>query len=202
MGSVGANKNYYESLARGKFGATDFLGYAVAIAGFETSCSQTAYSLVVDIVEPQNDNTKLKVIIDFRNKAQSVLTTWTKVKLTYLVASAQRIPSPLTAAYIWATSQYVDLTAGDVTAKAIFTDPIFTPENDDDYSIGSGCGLKWDSVLKKYTYGILCDTTLDNERVDNDVSIHAYIMGFQYEPDTTATGHFLAAEVKWNDWMG
>ncbi len=41
-------------MSRAGFGATDFLGSAVAIAGFETACGQSAYSLVVDIVEPQN----------------------------------------------------------------------------------------------------------------------------------------------------
>jgi len=35
LGLAGANKNYYESLSRGAFAASDYLGYAVAIAGFE-----------------------------------------------------------------------------------------------------------------------------------------------------------------------
>ena len=54
LGTAGANKNYYESLSRGNFGATEVLATAVAIAGFETSCSQTYFSLIVDIVEPQS----------------------------------------------------------------------------------------------------------------------------------------------------
>jgi len=202
LGSAGANKNYYESLSRGKFGATDFLGTAVAIAGFETSCSQTYFSLVVDIVEPQSDNTKLKLVIDFRNKAQTVLTTWTKVKLTYLVASAQRYPTGVSpaAAYIWATSQYVELT-GDITNTAIMTDPIFTGADAAEIDGKSICGLKYDTASKKYVWGSLCDGDIGDRKVDHDVAIHTYIMGFQYEP-TNTTDNFLAASVKYgNSWM-
>lgn len=90
LGSAGANKNYYESLSRGHFKAGDLLGYAFAIAGFETSCSQTYYSLMVDVVEFQNENTKMRIVVDFRNPELNVLTTWTKVKLTYLVVSSTR----------------------------------------------------------------------------------------------------------------
>jgi hypothetical protein len=202
LGSAGANKNYYESLSRGKFGATDFLGTAVAIAGFETSCSQTFFSLMVDIVEPQSDNTKLKLVIDFRNKGQTVLTTWTKVKLSYLVASAQRYPAGVpTSSYIWATSQYVDLTA-DITNTAIMTDPIFTGADAATIDGQSICGLKYDTTAKKYVWGSLCDGNVGNGVVDHDVAIHTYIMGFQYEPNTNADDNFLAATVKYgSSWM-
>jgi hypothetical protein len=54
LGAAGANKNYFESLERGEFAAGDFLGFAFAIAGFETSCSQDYFSLMVDVVEFQN----------------------------------------------------------------------------------------------------------------------------------------------------
>lgn len=204
LGAAGANKNYYESLSRGKFGATDFLGYAVAIAGFETSCSQTAFSLLVDIVEPQSDNTKLKLVIDFRNKAQTILTTWTKVKLSYLVTSAQRYPPGVpSTAYIWATSQYVDLSAGGKTNVAIINDPIFTDGSSSFTNIDgkSNCGLKYDTGSKTYIWGSLCDTNIGNSLVDNDVAVHSYIMGFQYETVLT-TDNFMAAEVKYgNAWM-
>ena len=52
LGTAGSNKNYYEPLSRGNFGANEVLATAVAIAGFETSCSQTYFSLIVDIVQP------------------------------------------------------------------------------------------------------------------------------------------------------
>ena len=96
LGAAKNNKNYYEPLTRGKFDKNDWLGTAVALAGFETNCGQSHYSLIVDIAEPQNENTKLKLVIDFRNQAKDSMTTWTKVKLTYLVASAQRNPTGVT----------------------------------------------------------------------------------------------------------
>lgn len=135
------------------------MGYAVAIAGFETSCSQKFYSLVVDIVEPQSENTRLRMVIDFRNKNADTLTTWTRVKLSYLVTSAQRISTNIPNAYIWATSQSVDLTQGPITSQAFFTDPIFTSTtgNADDFTRGQGCGLNFDNSNNKYRFGIRCD---------------------------------------------
>lgn len=158
--------------------------------------------MIVDIVEPQSDNTKLKLVIDFRNKAQTVLTTWTKVKLSYLVASAQRYPPGVTpqSAYIWATSQYVELNA-DISNTAIMTDSIFTGADFAEIDSKSTCGLRYDTGSKKYVWGSLCDGNTGDSTVDYDVAIHTYIMGFQYEP-TVSTNNFLAAEVKYgNSWM-
>jgi hypothetical protein len=170
LGTAGANKNYIESLSRGGFGATEVLATAVAIAGFETACSQSFYSLVVDIVEPQSENTKLKLVIDFRNKAQTSLTTWTKVKLSYLVVSYSRLaPAPAvnegsptnTPAMIWATSQYVDITA-DITDDAIFTDAVlkFGGAAGTYPLVGQGCGLYY--ADSRWRFGIKCDAIRDN----------------------------------------
>ncbi len=203
LGAAGANKNYIEPLSRGKFGPTEVLGHAFAIAGFETSCSQNHYSLMVDIVEPQSENTRLKIIVDFRNRRGDALTTWTRVKLSYLITSAQRRFSNTQSAYIWATSQYVNL-ANAINAQPIFTDPLFTSANNaaDDFTRGQGCGLIYDSASNRYKFGIRCDeTTPGGNEVTNDVAIHAYIMGFQYVSDTGSNGHFLGATTKWNSWM-
>jgi hypothetical protein len=200
LGTAGANKNYIESLSRGNFGATEILATAVAIAGFETSCSQSFFSLIVDIVEPQSENTKLRLVIDFRNKAQNALTTWTKVKLSYLVASYSRLSATLLnegstkSAPIWATSQYIDLTSG-VTNAAVLTDPVLLGA---DVNAGNGCGLFYDTTNSKWRYGIKCDATKGDKAVDFDVAVHTYIMGFHYAPDTGATKNFLAAEVKYD----
>jgi hypothetical protein len=144
LGTAGSNKNYYESLSRGNFEANEILATAVAIAGFETSCSQTSFSLIVDIVEPQSENTKLKLVIDFRNKAQTNLTTWTKVKLSYLVVSYLRVSATninenidTKSSLIWATSQYVDLTTA-ISDAAVLTDPVLLSSS---YDAGNGCGL-------------------------------------------------------------
>jgi hypothetical protein len=174
LGTAGANKNYYESLSRGAFATTDYLGYAVAIAGFEVQCGLPAYSLIVDIVEPQKENTMLKIVVDFRSKDQVYFTTWTKVKLSYMVTSAQRYitGAPAPTAYIWATSQYIDISGGSVN-DAIFNDDIFNALN------ANGCGLTYDT--NKYQFKTLCD---NGAGPVNDVALHAYIMGFQYVPDT------------------
>jgi hypothetical protein len=203
LGTAGANKNYIESLSRGNFGATEILATAVAIAGFETSCSQSFFSLIVDIVEPQSENTKLKLVIDFRNKAQNALTTWTKVKLSYLVASYARMSATLLnegltkSAPIWATSQYIDLTTS-VNNAAVLTDSVLLGA---DFNAGNGCGLFYDTANTKWRYGIRCDAntqTASPKSVDFDVAVHTYIMGFHYAPDTGATKNFLAAEVKYD----
>ncbi len=133
-----------------------------------------------------------------------MLTVWTKVKLSYMITSAQRIPAGLPNAYIWATSQSVDLTTGPVTSQAIFTDPLFTSTTNaaNDYSRGQQCGLVYDSTNRKYKFGIRCDeTSFGDNRVSNDVAIHSYIMGFQYAPDAGSNGHFMAATTKWDAWM-
>jgi hypothetical protein len=46
----GANKDYYRDLSQNQFQTTDVLGYAFAISGFQTNCSQNYYTLVVDKV--------------------------------------------------------------------------------------------------------------------------------------------------------
>jgi hypothetical protein len=179
LGIAGANKNYYESLSRGAFATTDYLGYAVAIAGFEVQCASQAYSLIVDIVEPQKENTMLKIVVDFRSQDQVYFTTWTKVKLSYLVTSAQRYVSGVAStAYIWATSQYIDLSTKGSVDDAIFNDEIFSG------SLPDGCGLTYDNGLKKYQFRTRCDELGGGPHPANDVAIHAYIMGFQYVPDT------------------
>jgi hypothetical protein len=186
LGSAGANKNYYESLSRGAFVASDYLGYAVAIAGLETQCGQKAYSLIVDIVEPQKENTMLKIVVDFRNQDQTVLTTWTKVKLSYMVTSAQRYVTGVTpsTAYIWATSQYYDISLKGAVNSAIFNDDIFNSAGPE------GCGLTYDAGSNKYQFKTRCSEV--GPTPTNDVAIHAYIMGFQYVPDTAYVQNYLA----------
>jgi hypothetical protein len=199
LGTAGSNKNYYESLSRGNFEANEILATAVAIAGFETSCSQTYFSLIVDIVEPQSENTKLKLVIDFTNKAKTSLTAWTKVKLSYLVVSYSRVSattinegSTTKSSLIWATSQYVDLATAGVSDTAVLTDPVLLG---DAYSRGDGCGLYY-TDSEKWRYGIRCDRTAtgsNSPTVEFDVAVHTYIMGFRYTPIAGATNSLLAA---------
>lgn len=203
LGTAGSNKNYYESLERGKFGKTDWLGTAVALAGFETNCGQSHYSLVVDIAEPQNENTKLKLVIDFRNQAKDSLTTWTKVKLSYLVASAQRFPTGLTSAHIWATSQTIDV-ATFTNKGPGFRDPIFSPQNPAIPAVATddnGCGLFYDSAASalKFRFGVECSSTAAGTSPAYDVAAHVYIMGFQYQPDAASSQYYIGANVRFDN---
>jgi hypothetical protein len=177
LGTAGATKNYYQSLSSGAFKAGDYLGYAFAIAGFETSCSQGYYSLVVDVVEFQNQNTNMLVTIDFRNPSFSNLTVWTKVKLTYLVVSSSRYEvNNVQPAYIWATNTQIAI------GSAITDTPIFHDDAFRGIDGLSTCGLNFDSVgTSKYNFGVNCVWT-------NDVSVHAYLMGFQFKPNAGTTG--------------
>lgn len=50
-----------------------------------------------------------------------------------------------------------------------------------------------------WRFGLSCDTTNGNNQVDKDVAVHAYIMGFRYEPDAGSTGQFLAASASWGN---
>ena len=139
------------------------------------------------------------MVIDFRNKAQTNLTAWTKVKLSYLVVSYSKV-SPATinegsttkSSLIWATSQYVDLTTA-VVKKAVLTDAVLLGT----YSRGDGCGLYYTDA-EKWRYGIRCDRTPANTAVEFDVAVHTYIMGFHYTSDAGATNNLLAAEVKYD----
>lgn len=140
------------------------------------------------------------MVIDFRNRAQSVLTTWTKVKLTYLVASAQRYPQGITdTAYVWSTSQYIAVPDAGLTSVPIFTDPVFLGTTAADLVPGQGCGLKFDTGASKFRYGIQCDADGTDQAVDFDVAIHTYIMGFHYEP-TSVGNRQLAATVQYGSW--
>jgi hypothetical protein len=46
----GANKDYYQNLALAKFAPVDVLGYGFSLTGFQTSCTNTYYTLVIDKV--------------------------------------------------------------------------------------------------------------------------------------------------------
>jgi hypothetical protein len=47
----GANKDYYQDLSLAQFAAIDVLGYGFALTGFQTGCSNTFYTLVIDKVQ-------------------------------------------------------------------------------------------------------------------------------------------------------
>ena len=96
----GANKDYYQSLSLAQFYPTDVLGYGFSLTGFQTSCSNTYYTLIVDKIAFENENTRMRVVVNFRNPGDGSITLWTMVSFSYIVVSRN-----LNGAYsdVWAT---------------------------------------------------------------------------------------------------
>jgi hypothetical protein len=134
----------------------------------------------------------MRVVIDFRNPAADTLTVWTKVKLTYIVVSATAYEElPGDEALIWATNVEFDIGSeiDDIAGEAILQDDVFYGTDGT-----TGCGLTFDDTVGTtgYNFGVDCGET--GGTTTNDVAVHAYIMGFQFNPDT-ADDEFLAASV-------
>ena len=114
----GANKDIYRDLTLSKFGTTEVLGFA--LTAFDGPCGQSYYILVIDKVDFQNDNTRMRVVVNYRSTIlgiQPVLTRWTKVSYTYIVVSRS-----FSGAYsdIWATTvevQVPELAAANIGPK-------------------------------------------------------------------------------------
>jgi hypothetical protein len=136
------------------------------------------------------------------------------VKLTYLVVSYSRLaPSAAvnedsttdTPAMIWATSQYVDIST-DKANELIFTDKVLSGSTNIEAS-AKGCGLHYDSGTTRWRFGIRCDktpgaaavgATPSTAKVDYDVAVHTYIMGFHFAADTKSVESELAVQAEYN----
>ena len=103
----GANKDYYQDLTIAAFTSNDFLGYGFSLSGFETACTNSAnfFSLVVDEVVFENQNSRMRIVVDFRDPGSGAITSWTMVSFTYIVVSRF-----LNGGYsdIWATVASID----------------------------------------------------------------------------------------------
>jgi hypothetical protein len=155
--------------------------YNIAIAGFQASCSQTAYSLGVDTVILENSNSRMKFSMNYFFQGSSgdpVETKWTRVKVSYLLVSDKFYSYANEGAnYVWAGSveitpnragQYGLYGPGSIFAAAAGT--------------ASVCGYLSNapsSSTAKF------DTTCPS----NDAMVpHYYIMGFQFTPSTVTLG--------------
>jgi len=96
----GANKDYYQSLSLAQFYTTDVLGHGFSLTGFQTSCSNSYYTLIIDKIAFENENTRMRVVVNFRNPGDGSITLWTMVSFSYIVVSRN-----LNGAYadVWAT---------------------------------------------------------------------------------------------------
>ena len=83
----GANKDYYQDLRLAQFAAIDVLGYGFALSGFQTTCSRPFYTLIIDKVQFENQNTRMRIVVNFRNPADGSITLWNMVSFTYIVVS-------------------------------------------------------------------------------------------------------------------
>ena len=183
----GANKDYYQDLTLNAFDAVDVLGYAFALTGFESTCTQSYYTLVVHKVSFENQNTRMRIVVDFRNPQDGLITTWTIVSFTYIVVSRT-----MSGAYtnIWATVAEIE-NPNDNTLAAID-------------AIGAGyqvapttCQVFTDPTVSFLQSGT-CDKTsaaAADGTLGGDLVVHAYIMGFRWNPDQGVT-HYLNLGVK------
>ena len=195
----GANKDVYRDLTLSKFTKTEVLGFAFALTAFDGPCGQPYYTLVIDKVEFQNDNTRMRVVVNYRSTiigVPQVLTRWTKVSYTYIVVSRT-----FSGAYsdIWANTvevQGAELAAANTAPVAvdlnalIFTSTPIGPSAtctayvDPNFAFQSGTG----------TCSALNIPLAPTNTAGGRLIIHAYIMGFGWDP-SRSTDRILAASV-------
>lgn len=83
----GANKDYYQDLSLAQFATIDVLGYGFSLTGFQTGCNNAFYTLIIDKVIFENQNTRMRIVVNFRNPGDGTITTWNLVSFTYIVVS-------------------------------------------------------------------------------------------------------------------
>jgi hypothetical protein len=184
----GANKDYTQDLSIAKFQPVDVLGYAFALSGFQTNCGQSYYTLIIDKVTFENQNTRMRIVVNFRNTNDGTITKWTLVTFTYIVVSRN-----LNGAYsdIWASTASHTLTA-------TITAPIDTlgAEYQSTKSAGD-CRTYVDPGITVDEAAAACAGTVATNvdpLLGGNLIIHAYIMGFQWNSNKSTT-NFLAASV-------
>lgn len=83
----GANKDYYRDLSLAAFETIDVLGYGFSLTGFQTNCGNSFYTLIIDKVTFENQNKRMRIVVNFRNPADGTVTRWDLVSFTYIVVS-------------------------------------------------------------------------------------------------------------------
>ena len=196
----GANKVAYQDLSFNKFQKTEVLGYAFALTGFEGPCGQSYYTLAVDKVQFENDNSRMRIVVNYRTNNPGItpiLTTWTRVTFTYIIVSRN-----FNGAYsdIWATvAEAQGLQIANANTGISASVPI------DSYGLAfsaaappTTCSAYSDP---NFNYAPLVDSCYTNSlsnpptnSVGGRLLIHAYIMGFGWD-SSRSTNRFLAVSV-------
>ena len=189
--NAGSNKNYYQDLSTAQFQTTDVLGYGFALSGFQANCAQTYYTLVVDKVEFENQNTRMRLVINFLNPSSvgtsTVITRWNMVTFTYLVVSRNFAGSYST---IWATTAETSI-IGDLASSNI--DQI---GNEFQVAPSTSCAAYTDPNFV-FNPTACVGTSAWGEsgaQTGGSLVVHAYIMGFQWNSNRSST-QFLGASV-------
>ena len=177
------------------------LGYGFALSGFETSCDNDFYTLIIDKVEFLNENTRMRIVVNFRNPSGGAITRWNMVTFTYIVVSrylsgtfsdiwvtiaetigdSATIPPSSTATASNAGQSY------DTIGAAYQTTPVAGPSNcqiysDPNYNFVNGSCVP--TVL----------ATADGASGGDNI-LHAYIMGFMWNPAVTTTRYLYAGAI-------
>ena len=179
----GANKDYYQSLALAKFAAIDVLGYGFSLTGFQTSCTNPYYTLIIDKVAFENQNTRMRIVVNFRNPGDGTVTLWNLVSFSYIVVSRNFAG---TYSDIWASvGEYLNPVDGATAAFDTVGIIYQTPE-----PITTPCQIYTDP---KYSFGPCTNNNIGNV-VGGKKIIHAYIMGFMWNPQKT-TAQYLSGGI-------
>lgn len=184
--NAGSNKDFYRDLSSAQFQTTDVLGYGFALSGFQANCAQSYYTLIIDKVQFENQNTRMRIVVNFLNPSSigtsTNVTRWNLVTFTYIVVSRNFGGSSTT---IWATTAETAVT-NDIVHKSIdsiasayqqaaaptgdcvvYKDPNFV------FDAACAAGTAWDGT-----------TTGGGKMI-----VHAYIMGFQWNTAKSTTQH-------------
>jgi hypothetical protein len=185
--NAGANKDYYQDLSTAKFLPIDVLGYAFAITSFQANCGQNYYSLGVDVVEFQNQNTRMRITVNFRSYSLNIISAWTQASFSYIVVSRT-----LNGAYsdIWATVAESNPSSTTINNNGI--DKISTQFAG---STASSCKIYVDPSMSVDLAGC-ASGSVANGAVGGTTIIHAYIMGFQWNPSKSATDLLYVSVLK------
>ncbi len=188
--NAGANKDFYRDLSSAQFQTTDVLGYGFALSGFQASCnSQAYYTLIVDKVQFENQNTRMRIVINFLNPSSigtsTTITKWNLVTFTYIVVSRN---FGGTSSPIWATTAEGAITA---SIEHLPIDQIASAFQDDIPT--TNCVAYQDPLLVFDPAACVpTDAWATAGDAGGQLIVHAYIMGFQWN-SARSTTQYLAA---------
>lgn len=145
------------------------------MAGLQGASGQTFYSMVVDRITFSNGNSQMSFTMDYTYNQNGInyQTTWTKIKLSYVVVSTQfETVGPTLGNYVWAGSIGLNVPVTGLTG-ANMPNSIFKFVTGDDTS--TDCGYINSSPPR---FDISC---AGNTATQGFVT-HLYIMGFKFSP--------------------